>query len=175
MDDGRHIHDKLALHDLVNRYAGAVDRRDTDAKLAMYLPDGILVLYSIGATEPTRTVTGHEDLGEFFRRSGRAPDPDGVRRELSGYTATSHLNSNHLYDVDGDTAMGSVDTLAHHIYNTTDGPQLFVLAEHYDDTVTRTPAGWRFARRVLSLRWMDDRPMGVPPRADRPKKTGAEQ
>ena len=62
--------DRLALHELANRYGNAVDARDWDALAAVFAPDARFV---IGADEPSPVVhVGIDAIAEMMR-VGRHP------------------------------------------------------------------------------------------------------
>ena len=116
-------HDELAdrseLTELAYRYASAVDACDRDAFLAVFHSDGRLSTFAPNATEPFAVQTGHEELAWI----------PGVMRDR--FVATMHVMTNHLLEIEGDTATGSVYCSARHCSQ---------------------PDGWHGPRRVDPLR-----------------------
>jgi len=86
--------DVVELNQLAYRYATAVDGRDVDACLDVFAPDGRMRSYHPGSREPFADTQGHEQLKTVPETMGK----------LFGITV--HQMTNHLVDVDGDTATG---------------------------------------------------------------------
>ena len=55
--------------------------------------------------------------------------------------------------MDGDTARSSCYFHAQHVRAGTPGGDLYVIAGRYQDTLTRTDAGWRISERVQTYQW----------------------
>jgi len=74
---------------------------------------------------------------------------------------TEHAIVGEVYDAgpQPDNASGRIACLAHHW--TQHGDQLTDVVWHlrYDDEYLRTDAGWRFARRTLTINAIETRPM----------------
>ncbi|HVG99842.1 MAG TPA: nuclear transport factor 2 family protein [Miltoncostaeaceae bacterium] len=139
------IADLLALRGLVDRYAGAVDGRDTDAFAALFTPDAVLAVYEEGGGEAVVEYRGTAALRE-------------VMDLLRHFTTTFHLMANHLCAVDGDAATGEVYCMAHHIVPGDEGETDLVMYIRYRDAYERTGEGWRFARRDVMRQWTEERP-----------------
>lgn len=92
-----------------------------------------------------------EGWADTFTEDGlfEGPVPGGLRGRAqlvefaSGVSGIRHMVLNPLVDVDGDTAgvRAYILVLA--------GGQVVTVGT-YDDTVVRTPAGWRFSRRLFT-------------------------
>ena len=145
--DTSEVADRLALHDLVVAYASTADRRDVAAFAALFLPDATLTARR-GNGEPG-IYTGTERLAEIPERLGR-------------YTETFHVVTNHVCQVDGDTAHGEAACRAHHVSVTDGGATDLVLTIRYRDTYQRTDAGWRFATRDVHILWTSEEPVTLP-------------
>jgi len=159
-DDAGRRADLAELVSLSTAYAAAADARDGERFAALFVEEGELVVPKV----PT-------DLGPVVVRRGHAElrqVPDGLRR----YDRTFHQVSNHQITVEGDRADGVVQCTAHHASarssdDPTQGPEGtdLVWFIRYRDTYRRTDTGWRFARRILDLQWVEEHPilrMGVP-------------
>jgi hypothetical protein len=147
------------LSSLSTEYAAAVDDRDGERLSELFVADGELVVPNFpDDLRPVITRSGHEALRRV---------PDGLRR----YDRTFHQLSNHRYAIDGALASGEVQCVAHHVSVATgdthgDGRAgtdvvWFIL---YHDDYRHTGPGWRFVRRELHLRWVEEHPiarMGV--------------
>ena len=136
--DVAEIADRLALRELVDRYAAAVDARDAEAFAALFGADGELVVVRAGHDSSTRR--GPEELGE-------------ITRLLARYGSTLHLVANHLVELDGDRATGVALCQAHHLVDLDEVQRDLVLTIRYHDTYARTGPGWTFARREVHIQW----------------------
>ena len=144
-DTGVHeIADRLALQALGEQYAWAVDRRDRDAFLAVFHPDGVLVL--LDPADPTvvsATRQGHEELGDITTVIDRA------------YDKTFHFVGTTRYEVDGDRATGEVYCLAHHLTANRHGGTDYVMMIRYQDTYSRRDGRWAIEERRLITDWTE--------------------
>lgn len=129
--------DRLALRELVDAYALAVDVADGEAAAALFTPDGELVVHLDPADPET-----------FSVRSGRA-EIASIGDGLRAYDRTHHTISSTSSEVDGDRATGRTRCEAHHLR---DGRDL-VLYLRYDETFRRVEGTWRFTRRELHTEW----------------------
>lgn len=147
-DEGR-LADRIALRELVERYAQAVDQRDIDTVVNLFTEDGVLLSHLMPGTEETPLERrGHDQL----RRS--------MELGLARYTSTTHVIATQVVDLAGDDASGTTTCLAHHVYaGDESGERLLVMAICYRDRYRRQHGSWRFAERRLELQWSDDRPL----------------
>lgn len=153
--------DEAALHALSVAYADAADSRDGDRFAALFVEDGELVVPRVP-----------EDLRPVVTRSGSGAlrkVPEGLRR----FDRTFHQVTNSTFTVAGDRASGDVQCVAHHLSigdrsgrvtaPTTPPPPPAtdtVWYIRYRDDYARLAVGWRFARRVLHLQWVEERAVG---------------
>jgi hypothetical protein len=156
-----------ALRGLSVEYAAAADRRDGEGLAGLFLPDGALVVPDLsGEDRPPIVCSGHEALRRV---------PDGLRR----YDRTLHLIHGLRFTVDGGTASGRVQCVAHHVSVDPDpaaagddrtrpvGTDL-VWFLRYHDEYRQADGGWRFARRELHLEWIEEHPVSrLGPAGDR--------
>lgn len=129
------IADRIALQDVMLRYAAGVDERD-------------FVQYSSCFTEDV------EVLGfgpEAF--NGRDAWVAHARQALDAYGATQHLLGPMLATVDGDRAHCRTDVQALHAPKTRDG-RLMMLWATYETDMIRTADGWKIHRHQLVRRAM---------------------
>jgi hypothetical protein len=98
------VEDRLLIHELYARYSWALDTRDTEAYVQLYLPDAVVIE---NAAAGRVRVEGHDAIRTFVRRfhddpafPGRqhrtsqiliGPDPDGGedRRLVRSYVTTT--------------------------------------------------------------------------------------
>ena len=152
MDDLDDLRDRIALRELVDRYAIAIDRRDHPALVALFVPGGGVDVHVAGREEPVASLRGDEALRRLI---------DGV----AVYEDTLHHIGTFVADVDGDTATAVTTCVAHHLHRTADGAEAERLYVVYDDAFRRMPDGWRFTVRRAGRRWTETAPAGRQPLA----------
>lgn len=135
----RRIEDTLAIQQLPIRYALAVDSRDVEGWLRLFVPD-----VRVG-----RDLTGRDAL-----RTAIVP-------QLKQFYRSIHQIVGHRVElVDDDTATGNVYCRAEHEV----GERWVVMAIRYDDAYRRIDGQWFFARRK-EMHWyaadLEDHPQAV--------------
>lgn len=135
--------DRIALDDLVHRYALLVDQRAFDAVGALFTPDATLLL-----PDPPR------DLAACDEVRGRDAIVEALGR-LTGFAATFHAVVGRIADAEPnrpDRATGRVACQAHHV-STADTGEARDLTWylHYDDAYARVDGRWLVARRELTV------------------------
>jgi len=123
--------DRLALHELANRYGNAVDARDWDALAAVFEPDARFV---IGADEPSPVVHVGIDAIIEMMRVGRHP----VTHHVTNVVVDSSTDPVRLFF----KVLGT-------------GPRGRVGSADYDDSVVRSPDGWRIREHLVTFRRAD--------------------
>ena len=142
MSDLQTLLDRLALQDLVARYARAVDQLDIDLVLSLFQPDATFTLYTTdpSAGEPQIDLTGHEQIG-------------GLISSLEQWGGTTHFLGQQVVELNGDEATGELYAIAHHLDRSGSEPANMVMGLRYQDQYERTDEGWRFAGRTLIADW----------------------
>lgn len=136
----RLIEDRVAIEELNARYTDAFDNGRSEEFAQMYTPDGQLVLQ--GAT--TATLSGHDQLRGL---------------SLALPYGTFHSMVDPRIAIDGDRATQRVDLILTSRSATHEpGSVGFITTGTYDDQLVRTPAGWRFEKRVFTA----DSPLPLP-------------
>jgi ketosteroid isomerase-like protein len=123
------------LSDLVHRYALHVDDRRWDAVAALFTDDAVLVV-----PEPPRTLEPAVSRGVSEAMAA-----------LAGALRTVHEVHGEVYEQTPDGARGVVRGTTHHLLERDGGTVDLTWRLRYDDAYRRTPAGWRFARRALTI------------------------
>ena len=143
------VEDRLALSDLVHRYAAYVDGRDLDRLSELFTDDAVLVV-----PEPPRTL--EPDIERHGRHDIRQA-MEGVRRAVR----TIHQVTGEVYDAGSspDLAHGAITGVAHHLMERDGGYVDVSWSLRYADDYRRTPDGWRFARRALTIDVVEVRPV----------------
>jgi hypothetical protein len=145
--------DSVALRDLVDRYADAIDRRDEDALRSLFTEDGVLRVQADDGP-PESEWTGPDVVQSL----------DAVR----GYAVTLHHIGSCVFDEEtADHATGRVRCLAHHYDRTGNGPVDLVMTIVYHDRYARQADGWRIAERRVAIQWTELHP-AHPKRRSRP-------
>ena len=135
--------DVLELNRLAYRYAAAVDACDVEAFLDVFEAGARLRSYGSGAEEPFADLVGHDQLAAI---------PPTMR---AMFGATFHQMTNHLVDVDGDMATGSVLCTARHLSRQPDDQTAVVVVIRYADRYIRSSGVWRIADRQIRFLWTE--------------------
>jgi uncharacterized protein (TIGR02246 family) len=112
------------IRKLLARYCFAIDARDAEVWAALFTADGV---FHYAPGEP---LSGHDALRAFV---SMVPDD------------RHHLTMNEIIELHGDTA-----TVKAYALVTRATPPVISAVGDCNDTLVRTPDGWRFARRVYS-------------------------
>jgi ketosteroid isomerase-like protein len=135
--------DILELNRLAYRYAAAVDGRDVDAFLAVFTPDARMRSYHPGDDEPFADTNGHGQLASV---------PETMAKMFG---ITVHQMTNHLVDVDGDTATGEVLCTARHLSVDPDDKDAVVVVIRYVDEYERYDGRWCIRDRQIRFLWSE--------------------
>ncbi len=122
------IEDRLALQDLLYRYAGAVDRRDAPALAACFCGGQVCI------------------SGPGFEILDAKQCVDNLS---AAFEWTMHKVFNHEYQVDGARATGYAYCVATHLIARQGRRSKLDWHIRYEDELERTAAGWCFSRRQL--------------------------
>lgn len=154
--------DRLALADLVARYAHAMDDRDVAAAAALFTDDAVLRFVS-SATE----LRGRAAIAEFYATAFEQ------RAGLGAGAVSTHVMSNTIVTAvvrangsDGAGDSEAVSLLTHGVaYLAVPGDDdraatVTVRGLTYTDRCVRGGAGWLFAERTHRLRWQGELPGG---------------
>lgn len=134
MTDAQVLADRAAISDLCTRYTTALDTKDWAMLRSCFAPEPVF-------THPGGRLEGFEAI---LGRTSAA---------LTPLTRTQHLLGNLIATVDRDTARSSCYFHAQHVRTGTPGGELYVIAGRYDDSLVRTPDGWRITERVQTYLW----------------------
>jgi 3-phenylpropionate/cinnamic acid dioxygenase small subunit len=140
--------DRMALSDLVHRYAANVDDRQFDAVVGLFTEAAELVLPDPpAALEPVHSHTGLEAIAAAVAA-------------VAAVTRTEHAIVGEVYEQGArpGAARGRVACVAHHWSRRSDEVVDVVWHLRYDDDYRLTDAGWRIGRRALTINAIDTRP-----------------
>jgi uncharacterized protein (TIGR02246 family) len=124
------IVDRLAIADVIIKYATSVDARDLQRYATCFTEDIVVTGFSGGELR------------------GLGPYVEWVRTALARYSKTQHLVGNHEISINGDQAHMRTYIQATHVL-ADDETMLVVLWGIYDDDLVRTPEGWKITRHHL--------------------------
>ena len=71
------------------------------------------------------------------------------------YRRTAHLMTNHLVDIDGDTASGSLLCTARHLMKDPANTDVLVVVIRYVDRYERRAGAWRILDRQIRFLWSE--------------------
>jgi len=139
--------DRVALSDLVHRYAAGIDDGDVDAVAELFTADGELALPNPpDVLDATLSHRGTEAIRSALGAATR------VGR-------THHVIDSEVYRAAStDRAYGRIAATAHHWSRRGDEITDLVWYLRYDDDYVRAPGGWRLARRRLTIDAIETRP-----------------
>jgi len=130
------LHDKLAVTELLYRYAELIDAGDFD---------GVGELLGRGNF---MGVAGAAKIGKLFATTTRRfPDHDNTPR-------TRHLVQNPIVDVDGDTATSRSTFVV--IQQTETVALQPIVVGRYSDAFARDDTGWYFTERKVDVQMVGD-------------------
>jgi 3-phenylpropionate/cinnamic acid dioxygenase small subunit len=135
--------DVLELNRLVYRYAAAVDALDTAEFVGVFHPDARFRVYNPQEDEPIVDYVGAEQLAIVMRDMGEM------------YRCTAHQMTNHLVDVSGDTASGTVLATARHLKKDPSDNNVLIVVIRYVDRYERRDGEWRIADREIRQLWSE--------------------
>ena len=133
--------DRLALSDLVHRYAAYVDDRRFDDVVGLFVKDATLSLPDPPRSlKPAATHRGHDEIGRAVTA-------------IAAVTRTQHAIVGEVYDTgpSEDVARGRISAVAHHWHQRDADVTDAAWHLRYDDEYVRTPDGWRFRSRALTI------------------------
>ncbi|MCB2048448.1 MAG: nuclear transport factor 2 family protein [Novosphingobium sp.] len=128
--------DERDIRRLIHDYARGADTRDGELFASVFVEHAVLEL------------SGRETVGRH--RLARIP---GM---LEQYVKTYHMVHNVTIDLDGDTATGEVYSASHHL-RPIEKDQLSdrVMYITYRDAYVRAAEGWRIARRLVDVQFIE--------------------
>jgi hypothetical protein len=131
------VADRLAIDDLLDEYAAALDTKNWDALRTLFLPDAI-----VDYTEEGGIRGSVDDAIAWFEKA------------LAAFTASQHFVTNRRVKFAGDEATVNAYIFSPLGVPNGDGGLTLVFAGGaYEDVVRRTPDGWRFAARTIRASW----------------------
>lgn len=128
--------DEREIGRLIHNYAKGCDTRNGELFAAQFTEDAVLELAG-------RETAGRERLAK-------------IPEMLKAYQLTYHMVHNVLIDVQGDTATGEVYSASHHlrpIEKSALSDRVMYIT--YRDKYVRTAEGWKIARRLVDVQFIE--------------------
>jgi 3-phenylpropionate/cinnamic acid dioxygenase small subunit len=143
------VADRLAIQDLIGRYAVLVDSGDFEALDQLFTADAVIDFSTFNG--PVGDLT---EIKTFLGAS------------LPFFTRTQHMMGLPLIDLDGDTAHARTSCNNPMISTKPDGTvSVWLIGLWYDDDLVRTLDGWRFSARnqirSYTILGLTDTPLGA--------------
>ncbi len=133
-------HDLSAIINVINLYATAVDTHQWALLDRVFTPDIAI------------------DFGGPIAWEGLESLKEGFAVVHTPFECTQHFTTNHQVRVDGDTATCLSYVMGRFIRTVPEGDNLFESTGWYDDTLVRTPQGWRIQHRSSRMTWWGGNP-----------------
>ena len=130
------IPDKQHIRELQNRYSYAIDSGQYDKLDDMFTPDATY-----------HFVTGFTDNIEALKKT--------IQDALQPLTSSQHINGNQWAEIEGDRATAGCYFTVHMFKEGVADGEHFEMGGRYDDELLRTPNGWRFTSRTITILWSD--------------------
>ncbi|MEW6271590.1 MAG: nuclear transport factor 2 family protein [Thermodesulfobacteriota bacterium] len=128
------LRDRAAIHDVVMRYARAVDRRDFAGVAACFTSDAS---YS--------GMLSRRDVADALR---------SLHTSLGRYDVTQHFMGNQLVEIQGDAARVETYCVAHHRPSAAgQEDDLLIVGVRYHDEMTYRDGAWSIVRRTVTYDW----------------------
>ena len=136
------VEDRLAIQEMIARYAYACDGRGADAFAQLFIEDGILEVTVPGSPEPTVRLSSRAEIHEWA----------GQRlQERTGRFTSRHYQSSVLFDA---LAPGSALTRTMVLVTHQDVTEValhLTVSGIYHDQWRKTQEGWRLVNRSAHL------------------------
>ena len=142
------VTDRLAIQDLIARYAVIVDDRNYDALDDLFTPDARIDFTAFGGP-----VGSPAEIKTFLAAN------------LAIFSRTQHMMGLPVITVHGDRATARTPCNNPMLLTEADGAsKVWLIGLWYDDSLVRTEAGWRFSarrqERCYSVVGLADTPLG---------------
>lgn len=134
MDEIRYVADRIALMDVMLRYAKGCDQRDLDLYASVFAED----VEIIGFTD--EVVRGRDNWVPW------------VRERLEDFDATQHMMAPQLATIDGDHAHCRTDVQALHYLKGAPNNRTLTLWATYNTDMKRIDGAWKIVRHELERR-----------------------
>ena len=140
MYNTQNISDHVEINQLIQRYGRALDEKKSDLLKTVFAPDAELVYL----------------LGEQMIKLPMSESDNLFKKFLTKCYWTSHLISNPVLEIRGDTAGSRSHVTATHIQIKQDGSQnIWIVSGAYEDELVRLSGGWRIKKRIANAPYVE--------------------
>ena len=133
MSNENNVADRIALQDVMLKYAAGVDERDFDLYASCFLENVEVVDFG------EAPINGRDEWVEY------------VKVALDNYGPTQHMLGPQLATIDGDNAHCRTDVQALHYLKQPKG-EILTLWATYETDMVRTDEGWKISKHRLVSR-----------------------
>ena len=133
MSNENNVADRIALQDVMLKYAAGVDERDFDLYASCFMENVEVVDFG------EAPINGRDEWVEY------------VKGALDNYGPTQHMLGPQLATVDADNAHCRTDVQALHYLKQPEG-EILTLWATYETDMVRTDEGWKISRHRLVSR-----------------------
>jgi hypothetical protein len=131
------VADRIAIDDLLDAYAHAIDTRDWDLFRSLFVPGAVLDYGSEGGPRC--------EVDEAVK---------WLDRSLAPFSMLQHIVANRRVEIDGDRARVRAYVFSPlGVPNGEMGLTFILSGGTYDDQLRKTPDGWRFEQRLVKSAW----------------------
>jgi ketosteroid isomerase-like protein len=128
--------DRIAINDLLARYAWALDTGDVDAFVACFTPTAVVIEEVFEEPDRWEGADGIRALAEHFRNS-------------PGFPGRQHHVSQLLVEGDGERCLVRAFALVSECRG--EPPYVVRFAGYYDDQLVKSSGRWLFQQRIIRL------------------------
>lgn len=134
--------DRLAIRNLIDKYAFCADTRDATGQMALFTEDTTFeVYYDPTSGTPSEIVQGRSNLFPVFDH-------------LNTYHSTLHFNAQNSVTLEGTSARGITYCMAHHLTLEEGHRKLMIATIRYQDKFVKLQERWLFEQRKLFVDWI---------------------
>jgi hypothetical protein len=140
------LSDRADLIELLGRYADIADLKEFTELPGLVFTDLLTLDFGSVADIPPMTMP----LGDYV---------ETIRTAFAFYTATHHVITGHVIDIDGDSATIHAHVRAEHWVTNelaNGGPNCWLVVGFYDNEAVRTADGWRLNRVRLTSTYQEN-------------------
>lgn len=130
------IEDRIAINDLLARYAWALDTGDVDAFVACFTPTAVVIEEVFEEPDRWESAAGIRALAEHFRT-------------VPNFPGRQHHISQTL--VEGDSSRCSSRSFVFVTECRGEPPYIIRFAGYYDDQIVKSSGRWLFQQRIIRL------------------------
>lgn len=130
--------DKLAIIELINRFGISIDLRDWRSFRNLFAER---VDFDYSSIDEVAGILQADDIANT------------ARQDLGGFQMTQHVITNHLIEINNDTATCNAHVRAMHFLPATDKESLLEIGGYYDAELIRTDTDWKIESWKFTILW----------------------